>query len=71
MNEEAYNRILGAEVGRFTFQSRQSRDAFIRRCEKFDADYEVTDHDVDGAWDTSTIEVDADDLRPLRYLIAT
>jgi len=71
MSEEAYNRIHGAEVGRFTFTTRSGRDAFVRRCEKFDADYEVEDNYIDGEWDTATISVDSDDLRPLRYLIST
>jgi len=71
MSEEAYNRIHGADVGRFTFTTRSGRDAFVRRCEKFDAEYEVEDNHIDGEWDTATISVDSDDLRPLRYLIST
>ena len=71
MSEEAYNRIHGAEVGRFTFTTRSGRDAFIRRCEKFGAAYEVEDHHMNGEWDTATISVDSEDLRPLRYLIST
>jgi len=71
MSEEAYNRIHGAEVGRFAFTTRSGRDAFVRRCEKFDAEYEVEDNHIDGEWDTATISVDSDDLRPLRYLIST
>ena len=71
MSEEAYNRIHGAEVGRFTFTTRSGRDAFSRRCEEYDADYEVEDHHIDSEWDTATITVDSEDLRPLRYLIST
>lgn len=71
MSEEAYNRIHGADVGRFTFTTRSGRDAFVRRCEKFDAEYEVEDNHIDGEWDTATITVDSEDLRPLRYLIST
>ena len=70
-SEEAYNRIHGADVGHFTFTTRSGRDAFIRRCEKFDADYKVEDHHIDGEWDTATVKVDSGDLRPLRYLIST
>jgi hypothetical protein len=71
MTEEAYNRIRSEDVGRFTFTSRQSRDAFVRRCEEYDADYDVDDHEIDGEWDSATIAVSSDDLRPLRYLIST
>jgi hypothetical protein len=71
MSEEAYNRIHGADVGRFTFTTQSGRDAFVRRCEKYDAEYDVTDHKMDGEWDSATIAVDSDDLRPLRYLIST
>jgi hypothetical protein len=71
MSEEAYNRIHGAEKGRFTFTTRSGRDAFVRRCEKYDADYEVEDNNIDGEWDTATISVASEDLRPLRYLIST
>lgn len=71
MSEEAYTRIHGAEVGRFTFTTKRGRDAFVRRCEKFDADYEVEDHEMNGEWDSATIVVDSDDLRPIRYLIST
>ena len=71
MSEEAYNRIHGDDVGRFTFTTRKGRDAFIRRCEKFDAAYEVDDHYVNDEWDTATIAVQSDDLRPVRYLIST
>jgi len=69
MAEEGYNKVHGAEVGRFTFTTRSGRDAFVRRLEKYDAAYEVDDHHIDGEWDTATIEVDTEDLRPLRYLI--
>jgi len=71
MSEEAYNRIHGADVGRFTFTTQSGRDAFVRRCEKYDASYEVEDHEIGGEWDSAIIAVDSDDLRPVRYLIST
>jgi hypothetical protein len=71
MTEEAYNRVRSGDVGRFTFTSRRSRDAFVRRCEEYDAEYEVHDYRINGEWDTATIEVASEDLRPLRYLIST
>jgi hypothetical protein len=71
MTEEAYNRLQSEGVGRFTFTSRQSRDAFVRRCEEYGAEYEVDDHEIDEEWDSATIAVSSDDLRPLRYLIST
>lgn len=71
MTEEAYNRVRSDDVGRFTFTSRQNRDAFVRRCEEYDAEYEVHDHEIGGEWDTATIAVASEDLRPLRYLIST
>jgi len=71
MTEEAYNRVRSDDVGRFTFTSRRGRDAFVRRCEEYDAEYEVHDHRINGEWDTATIAVASEDLRPLRYLIST
>jgi hypothetical protein len=71
MTEEAYDRIQSESVGRFTFTSLQSRDAFVRRCEEYDADYDVDDHEIDEEWDSATITVSSKDLRPLRYLIST
>jgi len=71
MNEQAYSQVRGEEFGHFTFSTKRSRDAFVRRCEEYDAEYHVIDHHVDGEWDTATIKVAADDLRPLRYLIST
>ena len=71
MSEEAYNRIHGDDYGHFTFTTEQGRDAFIRRCEKYNADYHLENHHLDGEWDTATVKVASEDLRPLRYLIGT
>lgn len=71
MSEEAYNRIHGGESARFTVTARSGRDALVRRCEKFDATYEVDDYAPSGEWDSAIITVHSDDVRPLRYLIAT
>lgn len=71
MAEVAYNKIHGADVGRFTFTTRSGRDAFVKRCEKFDAEYTVEDYEVDSEWDSAIIEVSSEDLRPIRYLIKT
>lgn len=71
MQEEAYNRIKSEEEGHFTFTSRRSLRAFIRRADEYDAGYSVERHYLDGEFDTATVAVDSDDLRPLRYLIST
>lgn len=69
--EEAYNRVYQDDHASFTFTTKRSRDAFIRRCDKYDAEYHVTNYEINGEWDTCVIDVSCDDLRPLRYLIST
>jgi len=69
MSEEAYNYIHGDDVGRFTVTTKTGRDALVRRCEKYDADFKVDDYCPDGEWDSAVITVDSSDLRPVRMLI--
>lgn len=71
MAEEAYNKIHGDDVGNFTVTSKSGRNALIRRLDKYDADYEVRDHQIKGEWDSAVISVNSDDLRPIRYLVKT
>lgn len=71
MQEEAYNRIRADDFGSFTFTSKRSLEAFIRRADDYDIELDVNRHTMDGDFDTATVKVAADDLRPLRYLLST
>jgi hypothetical protein len=71
MSEEAYNRHFRDEYGSFTFRRKDSRDAFVRRCEEYGAQFTVHNYEIDGKWDSAIIKVHKDDIRPLKYLIKT
>lgn len=44
MQEEAYNRVRADCYGSFTYTSRRSFDALLRRLEEYDAEYIATVH---------------------------
>lgn len=71
MQEEAYNRVRADDFGSFTFTSKRSLQAFIRRADEYDIELDVTRYRMDGDFDTAIVKVDSDDLRPLRFLLST
>jgi len=70
-HEEAYNYHYADDTATFTLSDRSKLNAFINRCEEYNADFEVERHTIGGEFDTATIRVSTEDLRPLRYLIKT
>jgi hypothetical protein len=71
MQEEAYNRVRADDFGSFTFTSKRSLEAFLRRADEYDIETDVNRYYMDGDFDTATVKVPAGSLRPLRYLLST
>ena len=71
MTESAFNRVSTDDFGTFTFTTKRSYDAFVRRCQKYNVDPVDTAEytDKNGNFDTAIIRIHKDDLRPLRLLV--